>query len=176
MWAHRITATALTAPAVAVVLLAGCSTTQPGGTTATQDATAPPAASSAASSPSDEEAEAPLPADVCSLVSLAEATEAVGSAITTTDRASTACTYSGPSTGFDVSMISSGWEVALIGLKTQTGSTPAIPGVGDRAAGADGLLVVQSGPRVFSVQDVFKDQDPDLSKAIAVARVVISHL
>jgi hypothetical protein len=30
--------------------------------------------------------------------------------------------------------------------------------------------------RVFTVEDVFKDQDPDVAKAIAVARLVISHL
>jgi hypothetical protein len=159
------------------MLLTGCN----GSAASTGGASGRPTASPPTTSPTATAvAHAPVPANPCTLVSIAEATTAIGSAISTTDRAGKSCTYSGPSDGFSLTLLTStgddGWTLALIGLKAQAGSTPSIAGLGDRAVGADGVVAVQSGPTVFTIDDVFKDKDPHLAHAIAVAKVVLGHL
>lgn len=179
MRARAAALTAFLTPAVAVLLLAGCSTSSGATSSATPTAPASTAATRAATTAAAI-ASRPVPANPCDLLSKAEASKAIGSPVSSTFRTDTNCAYDNEDHGFAIDVYAKGgderWEDESIGMKAQFGKTPAINGLGDRAVGIGGHVVVQSGSTVFSVDDDFADKDPRLSRAIAVAKIVLGHL
>jgi Protein of unknown function (DUF3558) len=173
-----VTIALVAAPLAAVLLLAGCSSAGASGGSSSASSTSKAAAPKAAATKAAV-ASKPLPSNPCDLLTVAEASKAVGSPITSPFHAGNACTYNNEDYGFIVTVYSDGnnsWQASNIGMKAQFGKTPAISGLGDRAIGTGGVVDVQKGSTVIDVDDNYADKDPQLTHAKAIAAAVLANL
>ena len=181
---HRL---AVTAVALAVVAgLAGCSTGGPGssapGTTPGGTSASSPAAGGTSGSSGGSSADI----NVCSLLSVDQATTLVAkypysaSTPTTIAKGQDMCTYAntGPLPDMIVIVYQANSGVSFSTLTSASGATTSVSGVGDKAATGDIELDVQAGSRLIAVQAAggIGYDGNTFAGAIAVAKAVIAAL
>ncbi|HXR43905.1 MAG TPA: hypothetical protein VN759_03805 [Pseudolysinimonas sp.] len=132
--------------------------------------------SSAAAKPSSDVAR---PTDMCSLLSIAEATAALGSDIATTYPSDTSCDYSGEDDAFETQLAPTelpSFSGNLKLLQLDVGKTSPISGLGDQAAGNAKGLQFQKGSVIIDIQVTIGTERITEDQLVAVAKVMLSHL
>ena len=162
-----------------IIALAGCSTGNSG--SASPGVTSPSSTNAATGSAGGSSADI----DVCSLLSVAQATTLVAkypysaSTPATIATGQDTCTYTntGPLPDMVVIVYQPGSGVSFSVLTDASGATTSVSGVGDKAASGDIELDVQAGNRLIAVQAAGGiGYDGSFAGATAVAKAIIAAL
>lgn len=171
-------AAALAAVCLAAMSLAGCKSSS----TTTGPAANPAATSAAAGGTTTSAATAASASvDVCSLLTPAQASAIVGYTYTTATPSTGQCSYATTTAPIPMFIIVStgSWSQESATLQADGSGGPLVPiaGVGDKAAGADVEIGVQSGKWIIDIHG----GDPDgtgaaFPKSVALAKAIIAKL
>jgi hypothetical protein len=163
--------------------LAGCSsaaTSLAGGSSAGSSSGSAGSVSSGSSSAASAGPSVARPADMCALLSTAEATTALGTDIATTYEAEhTACNYDGEDESFSTQLAPTeigSFATAVKLLELDIDATHPISGVGDQAAGNAKGIAFRKGSVIIDIQiDMGTDHTTE-DQVIAMAKIMSSHL